>query len=250
MISQLTSDRSGVAVPILMYHNVARAPRHLQVYRSLYVAPGAFARQLALLRRAGYRGLSMADAMPYLTGEQRGRVVVITLDDGYVDNLQHALPLLREYGFTATCYAVSDALGSHNRWDADRLGIDKPIMTTNQLRGWQAAGMEVGAHSRSHPRLTGCSDAALRDEVRGSRHALEDILGTPVRQFCYPYGDVDARVAEAAREAGYVAATTTRRGRARPGMDLFQLPRVQVARHHWLLPFALRAFTGYEDRRS
>jgi peptidoglycan/xylan/chitin deacetylase (PgdA/CDA1 family) len=250
MISQRTSDRSGAAVPILMYHNVARAPRHLQVYRSLYVAPGAFARQLALLRRAGYRGLSMADAMPYLLGERHGRVAVITLDDGYVDNLEHALPLLLEHGFTATCYAVSDALGSHNRWDADRLGIDKPIMTTDQLRAWQAAGMEVGAHTRSHPRLTRCSDAALRDEVHGSRQALEDVLGVPVQQFCYPYGDVDARVATAARAAGYVAATTTRRGRARPGMDLFQLPRVQVARHHWLLPFALRAFTGYEDRRA
>ena len=86
--------------------------------------------------------------------------------------------------------------------------------------------------------------------MRCSREALEDILGTPVQQFCYPYGDVDARVAEAACDAGYLAATTTRRGRARPGMDLFQLPRVQVARHHWLLPFAMRAFTGYEDRRS
>ncbi len=166
MISQLTSDRSGAAVPILMYHNVARAPRHLRIYRSLYVAPGAFARQLALLNRAGYRGLSMADAMPYLTGERRGRVAVITLDDGYVDNLQHALPVLRRHGFTATCYAVSGALGSHNHWDADRLGIDKPVMTADQLRAWLAAGMEVGAHSRSHPRLTRCSDAALRDEVR------------------------------------------------------------------------------------
>jgi peptidoglycan/xylan/chitin deacetylase (PgdA/CDA1 family) len=250
MISQLTSDRSGVPVPILMYHNVARAPRHLKVYRSLYVAPGAFARQLALLRRAGYRGLSMGDAMPYLRGERYGRIAVITLDDGYVDNLEHALPVLIEHGFTATCYAVSDALGSHNRWDADRLGIGKPIMTTDQLRAWQAAGMEVGAHTRSHPRLTRCSDAALRDEVHGSRQALEDAIGAPVQQFCYPYGDVDERVAAATRDAGYVAATTTRRGRARPGMDLFQLPRVQVARHHWLLPFALRAFTGYEDRRS
>lgn len=250
MSSQATSDRSGMPVPILMYHNVARAPRGLKVYRSLYVAPGAFARQLALLRCAGYRGLSMADAMPYLTGELRGRVAVITLDDGYVDNLQHALPLLREYGFTATCYVVSDALGSHNSWDADRLGIAKPIMSAGQLRAWHAAGMEVGAHSRSHPRLTRCDNYALRDEMRGSRHALEDVLGAPVRQFCYPYGDVDARVADAARDAGYIAATATHRGRARPGMDLFRLPRVQVARHHWLLPFALRTLTAYEDRRA
>lgn len=237
-------------VPILMYHNVARAPRDARVYRSLYVAPGTFARQLALLRRAGYTGLSMRDAMPYLRGEKRGRVAVITLDDGYLDNLENALPALLSQGFTATCYAVSNTLGTYNRWDEEKLGVHKRLMDAAQLRQWHDAGMEVGAHSRRHPHLTRCDDATLHDEVAGSRAELEDAIGAPVRQFCYPYGDVDERVASAARLAGYDAATATRRGRARPGMDLFLLPRVQVARHHWLLPFAQRVFTTYEDRRA
>src|SRR5512139_541224 len=236
-------------VPILMYHNIGTPPEGARL-RGLYVRSKSFARQMRLLRLLGFQGLSMAAAMPYLRGEKQGRVAVITLDDGYLDTYENALPALRANGFSATCYFVSDRLGQSNDWDAATLKVNKPLMNGAQMREWQAAGMEVGAHSRSHPRLTGCSDAALRDEVRGSRHALEDVLGTPVQQFCYPYGDVDARVADAARDAGYVAATTTRRGRARPGMDLFQLPRVQVARHHWLLPFALRAFTSYEDRRS
>ncbi|MCS3358884.1 polysaccharide deacetylase family protein [Xanthomonas translucens] len=70
---------------------------------------------------------------------------------------------------------------------------------------------------------------------RGCKRALEDLLGEPVTQFCYPYGDVDARVAATVQEAGYVAATTTRRGRAVPGSDPWRYPRIQVARHH-LLP--------------
>lgn len=237
-------------VPILMYHNVSRPPREARVYRSLYVAPRAFVRQMALLRRAGYTGLSMRDAMPYLRGERRGRVAVITLDDGYLDNLENALPALLAQGFTATCYVVSATLGSHNLWDEQKLGVRKRLMDGAQLRQWHDAGMEVGAHSRSHPRLTQCDEASLRDEVAGSRAELEDVIGATVSQFCYPYGDTDERVAEAARRAGYEAATATRRGRARPGMDLFQLPRVQVARHHWLLPFAQRVFTAYEDRRA
>lgn len=237
------------ALPILTYHNIAQAPRGLRRWRSLYVSPGTFARQMWLLQRFGYTGLSMSAAMPYLQGERTGRIAVITLDDGYVDNLDSALPVLQRYGFSATCYVVSGSIGQYNQWDADRLGVRKPLMSVEQLRAWHRGGMEVGAHTRSHPRLTQCTDAQLHDEIHGSKATLENHLGTPITQFCYPYGDADDRVAGVAREAGFAAATTTRRGRATAGMDLWQLPRVQIARHHVLPQFAMRVMSGYEDRR-
>lgn len=86
------ASRGAPALPILMYHNIARAPRDLRVYRSLFVSPAAFALQMWLLRRFGYTGLSTSAAMPYLQGERTGRIAVITLDDGYVDNLDSACP--------------------------------------------------------------------------------------------------------------------------------------------------------------
>jgi peptidoglycan/xylan/chitin deacetylase (PgdA/CDA1 family) len=247
-MSQASSQAS--ACPIFMYHNIAVAPRALRRWRSLYVSPGAFARQLWLLKRLGYTGLSMAAAMPYLRGEKRGKIAVITLDDGYVDNLTAALPVLQHYGFSATCYVVSGSIGQHNNWDAQRLGVEKPLMTTAQLRQWHAGGMEIGAHTRTHPRLTQCNDAQLHDEIAGSKADLEDKIGDAVTQFCYPYGDMNDRVADVARDAGYVAATTTQRGRALIGTDLWRLPRVQVARHHVLPQFAMRALTNYENRRA
>lgn len=238
------------AYPIFMYHNIAQAPRGLKRWRSLYVSPGAFARQMWLLKRLGYTGLSMSDAMPYLRGESQGRIAVITLDDGYVDNLQFALPVLKRHGFTATCYVVSGSLGRYNNWDAEKLGIQKPLMTPGQLRAWQDGGMEIGAHTRTHPHLSRLGPSQLEDEIAGSKADLEEVLGTAVTQFCYPYGDMDERVAAAARAAGYAAATTTRRGRTIVGTDLWHLPRVQVARHHMLPQFAIRAFTDYENRRA
>jgi peptidoglycan/xylan/chitin deacetylase (PgdA/CDA1 family) len=237
------------ACPIFMYHNIAQAPRGLRRWRSLYVSPGAFARQMWLLKRLGYTGLSMSDAMPYLRGEQQGRIAVITLDDGYVDNLKFALPVLQRYGFTATCYVVSGSVGRFNNWDAEKLGIQKPLMSAAQMRAWRDGGMEIGAHTRSHPRLTQCNDAQRHDEIAGSKADLEDQLGSPVSQFCYPYGDMDDRIADITRAAGYAAATTTQRGRAIIGTDLWHLPRVQVARHHVLPQFAMRAFTNYENKR-
>lgn len=238
------------ALPILTYHNIANAPRELRRWRSLYVSQGTFARQMWLLKRLGYTGLSMSAAIPYLQGERTGRIAVITLDDGYVDNLDSALPILQRYGFSATCYVVSGSVGQYNQWDAERLGVRKPLMSVEQLRSWHRGGMEVGAHTRSHPRLTQCNDAQLHDEIHGSKTMLEDHLDAPVTQFCYPFGDADDRVARVVREAGFAAATTTRRGRASAGMDLWQLPRVQIARHHVLPQFALRVMSGYEDRRA
>ena len=237
-------------VPILMYHNIAPVPAGLRVYRSLYVRPAKFARQMWLLRKLGYTGLSMSAALPFLRGERHGRVVVITLDDGYVDNLDAALPVLQKFGFSATTYMVSGSIGRFNTWDAQRLGIRKPLMSVGEMRRWSNAGMEIGAHSRTHPRLTHCTDAELQDEIHGCKADLEDRLGSAVTQFCYPYGDADERVTAAVRAAGYAAATTTRRGRATAGGDLCRLPRIQIARHHLLPQFAARVLTGYEDRRA
>ncbi|MDE2271686.1 MAG: polysaccharide deacetylase family protein [Xanthomonadaceae bacterium] len=240
-----------MSIPILMYHNVAEVPDGLDPDgRCLYVTPAAFAAQMGLLRRLGWRGVSMGDAMPYLRGERRGRVVAITFDDGYLDNLEQAMPVLQRCGFGATCYVVNGCIGKYNLWDAERLGVRKPMMTVGQLHAWRAGGMEVGAHTRNHPRLTECSDARLRDEVAGGKAELEDLLGIAVPQFCYPFGDADARVAKAARDAGYVASPTVRRGRARRGMDLFMLPRVAIDYADSLAHFAIRAFTPFEDWRA
>lgn len=240
-----------MAIPILMYHNVAQPPDALNPDgRCLYVTPGAFASQMTLLHRAGYRGVSMSQAMPYLRGEKRGRVAAITFDDGYRDNLENAMPVLRKYGFSATCYIVNGCIARHNLWDAANLGVQKPMMNVEQLHAWRAGGMEIGAHTRNHPRLTQCSDAELQDEIAGGRKELEDLLGIAVPQFCYPFGDADARVAEVARDAGYVASPTVRRGRAKRGMDLFMLPRVAIDNADGLAHFAIRTFTPFEDWRG
>ena len=233
-----------------MYHNLGTPPPGARL-RKLYVRPALFAGQMALLRLLGYRGVSMHEAMPCLQGEApQEKIVAITFDDGYEDTLTLALPILKRYGHTATCYAVSQRIGEHNRWDADEIRAVKPLMTARQLQQWLAAGMEVGAHSRTHPHLPACSDSELEAEVLGCKAELEARLQCPVTQFCYPYGSFDPRAVEAVRRAGFVGATTTRRARARAGDDLFTLPRIMVGRHHLPHVLVLQLLTSYEDRRG
>jgi peptidoglycan/xylan/chitin deacetylase (PgdA/CDA1 family) len=236
-------------IPILMYHNIGH-PSHGAGLRSLYVRTEAFARQMRMLDILGFQGLSMSAAMPYLRGEKTGRVAVITFDDGYLDTLENALPVLCAHGFSATSYVVSGHIGQYNVWDAAALNVRKPLMNAAQLREWQAAGMELGAHSRTHPHLPACTDAELHAEVAGSKADLEDLMGAPVTQFCYPYGDLDVRVVAAVRQAGFSAATTTQRGRARPGDDLLVLRRILVSGSSFLHLFLMKLFTSYEDRRG
>ena len=236
-------------IPILTYHQVDTPPEKGVPYRSLMVSPAAFARQMGLLRALGYRGLSMTALEPYLRGEMKGRVVGITLDDGYVNNLKHALPVLRTHGFSATCYVVSGQMGGSNVWDEGKGIAARPLMDAAQLKAWVAGGQEVGAHTRTHVDLVRTDDSAAFQEIAGCKRDLEHRVETEVRHFCYPYGSYAAKHSAMAKAVGYKSATTTQRSRTRAGDDLFELPRVPVLRSTSLPVLWLKVATAYEDRK-
>src|SRR6185369_4867241 len=236
-------------IPILTYHQIDAPPPSGAPYRSLVVSPAAFARQMGMLRTLGYQGLSMSALEPYLRGDKSGKVVGITLDDGCVNNLEQALPVLQRCDFSATCYIVSGQMGGLNMWDRAKGVPPQPLMDAGQLKAWLAGGQEVGAHTRSHADLLLADDASAREEIAGCKRDLEQSLGTQVRHFCYPYGVHRPEHAAMVREAGYVTATTTQRSRVRPSDDLFELPRVPVLRTTSLPLLLLKLATGYEDRR-
>jgi peptidoglycan/xylan/chitin deacetylase (PgdA/CDA1 family) len=236
-------------IPILTYHQIDATPPRGAPYRGLVVSPAAFSRQMALLKALGYQGMAMCRLEPYLRGEKTGKVVGLTLDDGYVNNLEQALPVLRRFGFSATCYIVSGQLGGLNVWDRSKGVAPQSLMNARQLKAWLAGGQEVGAHTRSHVDLLQADDASAYDEIVGCKRDLEQRLDAEVRHFCYPYGFHRPEHASMVREAGYATATTTQRGRARASDDPFELPRVPVLRTTSLPLLWLKLATAYEDRR-
>lgn len=236
-------------IPILTYHQVDAPPPRGAPYRSLVVSPAAFARQMALLKTLGYQGMALSCLEPYLRGEKTGKVFGITLDDGYVNNLEQALPVLQQCGFSATCYVVSGQLGGLNIWDRAKGVPPQSLMDARQLKAWVAGGQEVGGHTRSHVDLLRADDASAREEIAGCKRDLEQWLDVEVRHFCYPYGFHRSEHAAMARQAGYATATTTERGRVRVSDDRFELPRVPVLRATSLPLLWLKLATAYEDRR-
>lgn len=190
-----------------------------------------------LLKILGFRGLSMSELLPYLRGERHGKVVGITFDDGYANNLCNALPALQRHGFSSTCYVVSGLIGKANVWDEAKRVPQKPLMTAEELRRWIAGGQEVGGHTVTHANLMEVDEATAEAEIAGCKRDLEAICGVPCRHFCYPYGSYDARHAASAKRAGFESATTTVERAAEHGDSALELPRFGVLKGTTLFRF-------------
>ena len=205
---------------IFMYHGVADADEDPN---QLCVSPARFAEQMAWLARRGLRGVGIAELVDAMrAGRQRG-LVGLTFDDGYTNVLETALPVLRQHGFGATAYIISDRLGGTNEWDE---GPVWQLMTGGQVRELAAAGIEIGSHAATHMRLAGASPAQLTAEISESRTSLGALLGTEIRGFAFPYGSMDAASRQAVRDAGYEYACAVEASTAEIG--LMALPRLYV----------------------
>ncbi len=235
-------------IPILMYHNIATPPSGKRL-TSLFTSPESFKRQMQTLKWMGYQGLSVKELRPYLRGEKSGKVVGITFDDGYLDNLTNALPVLINCGFSATVYAVSRLLGTTNRWTMGQNIQESPLMQAIDLREWLNCGMSVGSHTRHHVHLCKVSETVALQEIMASKLELEDQMGIGVDDFCYPYGEYNEKIKDFVRLSGYLTAATTARKRVDISDDLLLLPRVTINRRTTLPLFAAKLVTSYEDLR-
>lgn len=198
------------AVAVLGYHRVDDDDDPLTVSRR------AFLLHMAVLdtERDQQPVLDLDDAVDQLAaGTAPRRGVVVTFDDAWADNHTNALGPMVERQVPATLFVPSRLLGTPGR------------LTRTQLLEMAAAGVRVGAHSRTHADLTSCTDAELEGEVRGSREDLEDLLGVACTRFAYPNGRLDPRVRAAVAAAGFHTAVTTVRGWARMNIDPLGVPR-------------------------
>ena len=243
-----------IKIPILMYHQIDVAPPKGAPMRGLVVSPSTFSAQMAALNSLGYKGLSMNDLMPYLQGEKEGKVFGITFDDGYENNLRCALPILKKYNFSSTCYVVADLVGQSNSWDKARGVKQVPLMTREQLQKWVDAGQEVGSHTLTHANLTQLNQAQQIQEIAQSKIKLEALVNQAhgVRHFCYPYGGLNQLSVDSVRDAGYITATTTQRGRVsqKELKNMLLLPRVLVSRTTTFIHLLVKCLTDYENRRG
>ena len=225
---------------VLMYHKVNDLPGN-----PLSVPVGAFDQQLAQLRELGYTVVGLDDVLAYYTdaAELPPRPVLITFDDGYRDNLEHAAPVLERYGYPAVLFVpiayLDDALPLPHEERLAARGVVNSTLDWGELAELEAAGVRVESHGISHRALADLPlDEAAREIVL-SKLRLEDRLGRPVRSFAYVKGS-EAHYKPVhlslLRQAGYDVAFTSVSGSNDRDTDPLRLHRYNVE------PYPARTF--------
>ncbi|HEX5592930.1 MAG TPA: glycosyltransferase [Solirubrobacterales bacterium] len=235
-------ERMTRGVPVLMYHAFGEREEGDR----FVVSKRALNRQLLLLRLLRYRGIHFEDLVATLR-ERRlplRRAVVITIDDGYLDNLEVAAELLRRHRFPATVYLVSAKLGGVNDWTREGALAGRPLLSWEQAGELEKHGIRLGAHTRTHPQLPTRDDDEVTGEVSGSREDLSTRLGAAITTFAYPYGLLDERAVDAVAEAGFAGACTVEPRLAGLQEDPLRVPRIEVRAEDSLFRFLLHLWLG------
>jgi peptidoglycan/xylan/chitin deacetylase (PgdA/CDA1 family) len=207
-----------VTVPVLTYHRVHTMPAVGQL--DLIVDPANFAAELKALHDAGYHTISQAQLFRALYDGKPlpSKPVMISVDDGYVDDVRTILPDLERWHMVGTFFVITGRMS------------EPGFLTASQIQELDRAGMDVGDHTAHHVDLRLLTPSELQAEIAGSRKTLEAVLGHPVYFFAYPFGAFNDRVVQAVHDAGFTVAYTTASGTSESTASPLTMPRIHVGR--------------------
>lgn len=225
---------------ILTYHSIDPSGSPVSIDE------GTLRRHIAFLRAGKVAVVRLEEI---LAVPEHRDAVALTFDDGFTNFESVAWPLLRYQDFPVTLFVATQRVGRDNAWGgASARGIPTlPLLGWDALRRMQKQGLTLGSHSRTHPRLTQLDDARLADELDGSLSDMERELDARPGSFCYPYGDVDERVANAVRSR-FARACTTELATLPASPDAHLLPRLDAFYYRAagrLESFGSRAFRAH-----
>lgn len=211
------------SLPILTFHAVDEQAS------ALSFSPTHFQYALGRLHEKGYRTLNLPRVADYLKDGMPfpENALVITFDDGYRSVYDVALPVLQCYQMTATVFVT---VGEKNATSYDdRLPSlhGREMLSWREISEMQQAGMNIGAHTLTHPDLIRALPGRSETEILGSKWMIEDRLGVPVEAFAYPFGRYDSRSRAMVNEH-FRCAVSDRLGLVGPQSDAFALERVEM----------------------
>jgi peptidoglycan/xylan/chitin deacetylase (PgdA/CDA1 family) len=243
-------------VPVLLYHSVSSDASEWA--RPFAVTPEVFRQHIDSIVERDMSGLTASSFAKSLHERLPlpERPVVVTFDDGFADFADVALPALRERRLATTLFVTTGFLEGHpdyapSRWFDDRM------LAWSQLRELHADGVEIGAHTHTHPQLDTLSRRAVWDELTRCKSLLEDELGTGVASMAYPHGYSSPAVRRLVRAAGYESAYSVKEALSSTSDDPYSIARLTVRRTTsldelcaWLAGTGARVGTSGEALRT
>jgi peptidoglycan/xylan/chitin deacetylase (PgdA/CDA1 family) len=226
---------------ILCYHGVGAATPQVDP-GFLRVRPDVFRAQLELLLEAGFKFVTVSDfAARCRHGPPPAGLAALSFDDGMDDNHDVALPILVELGLPATVFVITGLIGEPNPWLAPASG--GRMMNVAELRAMVEAGIEIGAHTVTHPDLSQLDYARCLDEIGGSRRDLEGILNARVTTFAYPFCRYGPAARAAVEAAGFDSAVTCQ---GAGSWERYELKRSLITGKDGLGIFLLKLTDAYQ----
>ncbi|WP_022818844.1 polysaccharide deacetylase family protein [Fusobacterium russii] len=216
-------------VPVLMYHRVINSKDNEGVHGT-YIYQDIFRKHLQYLKKNNYEVITFKD-LKKISWRNRfnsnKKYIIITFDDGYVDNYELAFPILKEFNFKATIFLMAES--TYNEWDV-RSSNEKifPLMTKDMILEMQNYGIEFGAHTFNHPKLNKISNEDIEYQVVDCKKVLEEKISSDIITFAYPYGLLNDYAKKMARKAAYDFAVATDSGTVCLSDDLFQIRRIAI----------------------
>ena len=233
---------------VLMYHMVRD---HIDgaKFNKLRVKPTEFEKQVAWMKAEGFHFVTMQELQANW-GKHPEKTVAITFDDGYLDNLENAYPIIEKYQAKATIYVVVDRhdrdwstykKAHHNSGELAR----EPKLNDEQVKFLAQSGwVEIGSHTLTHANLDKLDEAECLKELFESKVQLEQLTNMPVTSFAYPFGIYSARDVEIAKQVGYSNAVTTNEGIDSEHPDFMQLQRIKISGKDSMFAVILRLKLG------
>ncbi len=214
-----------------MYHHVESVNPNSTI-QGHYVSPQLFRRQMKVMKATGWKAVRLTDAIAlWESGKPvEPKSFVITFDDGYLNFHANAMPILSELGFPSTVFLVSECVGKINEWNREKHDVTESLMGVDQIREAMKHGVEFGSHTLTHKNLETASPVLARDEIYRSKDVLEQMLGSKVTAFCYPYGAFREETRSMVEDAGYQSACSTMKGFNDSSTDRFLLKRLNIRR--------------------
>ena len=223
--AQMQKDHK-TPVMVLFYHRVANTSPN-----DWTISPEQFRRQISWVRER-YDIVSLHDAQLRIGADDNKRpTVCITFDDGYADNCETAVPWMLDQEIPFTYFVTSNHVQSGEPFAHD-VAAGNPLKpnTIEQIHEMASAGVEIGAHSRTHTDLGQLeNEQMLFDEIVGSKRDLEEMLDRPVRYIAFPFGmpsNMSTAAFRIAFQAGLWGACSAYGGYNMPGDDPFHLQRI------------------------
>ena len=235
-------EKSMRSIPVLMYHHINPNKEDM-----VTVTPEVFEGQMRYLHESGYKTLKIDELLSYISGglALRQKAVVLTFDDGWLDNYIYAFPVIKKYRIYASVFLVTNRIEkasektpqtcylipSHKESKSLILKGEehKVVLTWNLIKEMVDSGLiDFYSHTESHRECDLLSKNELFKELQESKQSIEKKLDRPCPYLSWPYGKYSGLALNIAKDVGYKAIFTTNLGVTQTGADPFAINRIVV----------------------